>query len=88
MKQTKLEENRLFGGLDDSMDSWKEEYWLITADPAKNPFDFHHHWVKPIDKDDFPLDKLYLHDRQAAEKILNWWHDFLERKSPDRRQAI
>ena len=75
-KQTKLKENRLFGGLDESIEGWKPEYWVITADPQENPFDFHHHWVQPIHKDELPEDKLEPHDKAAAQKIRNWVANF------------
>ena len=80
-KQTKLKENRLFGGLDESIEGWKPEYWLITADPQENPFDFHHHWVQPIHKEEFPEEKLGAHDRTAAQMIKNWVTGFLTRRA-------
>ena len=74
----------MFGGLNKSIEGWKPEYWVITADPQENPFDFHHYWVQPIHKDEFPEDRLGAHDKAAAQKIKNWVANFLTRRAdPD-----
>ena len=71
-KQAKMMESKLLGRLDGLIDGWKEEYWLLTANPLTKSFDFHHIGNKPIHKDKLKIEDLGPNDNLTVHKIRNW----------------
>ena len=69
----------MMGGLDESVQDWKEYFWKVTIDATKTQYDFHSSWSRLIHKGELPYRLLGLNDKVTVLKIQKFVPEYIRK---------